>query len=115
MTIGSSVNEARLLERTYKMLEEPLLGDQDVDTKVRRLLEAEYLRRLAAYHHVDRTLSHKYGMSFQAFVDHRVAEQRGFTADVEADAMDWETAVSGIDTIERKLRELREFADVQHG
>ncbi len=108
------MSEARLLERTYQFLEEPLLGGQDLDTKVRRLLEAEYLRRLAAYHHTDRILSRKYGMTFQEFGDRRVVQQQGFTADVETDAMDWETAVSGIQTIERKLGQLRELADEQH-
>jgi hypothetical protein len=37
---------AELLERTQRFLEEPLLGEQDLDTKVSLLLEAEYLRRL---------------------------------------------------------------------
>ena len=29
--------------------------------------------------------------------------------------MDWETAISGIKTIERKLNELREAVDEKHG
>jgi len=103
------MSELKLRERTYQLLEESLLGERDVDAKVRRLLEAEYLRRLAAYRHTDRTLFQKYGMNFQEFTDHRVVQQRGFTFDVETDAMDWETAVSGIRTMERQLRELREL------
>ena len=34
-----------LREHTLALLEEPLLGEQDLDAKVRTLLEAEYLRR----------------------------------------------------------------------
>jgi hypothetical protein len=109
------MSEARLLDRTRQFLEDPLLGEQDLDTKVRLLLEAEYLRRLGAYRHLDRTLSQKYQMTFQEFLGRRVARERGYTWEVETDAMDWETAVSGIQTMERKLRELREAKNVHGG
>jgi hypothetical protein len=97
-----------LRERTLALLEEPLLGEQDLDAKVRALLEAEYLRRLKRYRHLDQVLTEKYAMSFEAFVDHRMVKQKGYTWEVEKDAMDWETAVDGISTMKRKLRELRE-------
>jgi len=35
-----------------------------------------------------------------------VVSRKGLTSDVESDAMNWETAVSGIRTMERKLKEL---------
>jgi len=100
---------------TRQFLEEPLLGEQDVDTKVCFLLEAEYLRRLGRYHRVDRVLAQKYGMTFEEFVARRVVQQKGYTWEVERDAMDWETAVGGIKTMRRKLQELRESECVQQG
>ena len=100
--------ETALLEHTRQLLEEPLLGDQDLDTKIRLLLEAEYLRRLGRYHRVDRDLAQKYGMGFDAFLERGIVRQRGYSWEVEKDAMDWETAVDGVKTMERKLRELRE-------
>lgn len=104
-----------LQEQTRRLLEEPLLGEQDLDSKVRRLLKAEYLRRLAQYRRLDRILNQKYGMTFQEFVDDRMVRQKGYTWEVEKDAMDWETAVGGILTMKRKLRELRGLEGVQQG
>ncbi len=91
---------------TRQLLEEPLLGEQDVDAKVRRLLEAEYLRLLGRYRHLAKSLSQKYGMTFDDFLKRRVVRQKEFAWDVEKDAMDWESAVSGSKTAERKLKQL---------
>lgn len=109
------MSETRLMESTLQFLAEPLLGEQDLDTKVRLLLEAEYLRRLGRYRRLDRTLAQKYGMSFEEFMERRVVQQKGYTWDVETDGMDWETAVDGMRTMERKLQELGESGRVQHG
>ncbi len=109
------MGDVTFLESTRQFLEDPLLGEQDLDTKVRLLLGAEYLRRLAAYRRVDRTLSQKYGMTWQEFLDRRVTRQKGYTWEVESDAMSWEIAVDGIETMEHTLRKLRESAHVQHG
>jgi hypothetical protein len=111
---GMTMSEAVLLDHTRQLLEDPLLGEQDLDAKVRLLLEAEYLRRLGAYRHLDRTLSQKYGMTFQEFVTRRIVQQRGYTWEVETDAMDWETAVDGMETMARRLQEIRESTRVQH-
>jgi len=90
------MSQMGLLERTRQFLEEPLLGEQDLDTKVRLLLKAEYLRRLGRYRRLDRILIRKYGMTFEEFVARRVVQQKEYTWDVESDAMDWETAVGGM-------------------
>ena len=109
------MSETRLMESTLQLLEEPLLGEQDLDTKVRLLLEAEYSRRLGRYRRLNHTLTQKYGMTFEEFMERRVVQQRGYTWNVETDAMDWETAVDGMRTMERKLQELRGSGRVQHG
>jgi len=95
-----------LLERTQEFLRETMLGDQDPDTKVRQLIEAEYLRQEARYRRLDLALARKYGMTFDDFIAHRITREKGYTWEVEQDAMDWETAVGGMVTIERKLKEL---------
>jgi hypothetical protein len=99
---------AELQESTRQLLEEPLLEGQDPDTRVRLLLRSEYLRRLARFHHVDRLMASKYGVQFDEFVSRRLVKEEGFSWDVESDAMNWETAIGGIRTMERKLRELHE-------
>ena len=68
-----------LQERTCQFLRDPLLGEQDIDAKVRFLLEAEYLRRLRQYRHQDRILAQKYGKTFAAFIERRVVQQVGYT------------------------------------
>jgi hypothetical protein len=108
------MSETKLMESTLQFLEEPLLGEQDLDTKVRLLLEAEYLRRLGRYRRLDRTLTQKYGMTLEEFIEGRVVQQKGYTWDVEKDAMDWETAVDGMKTMERKLQELQASGREQH-
>jgi hypothetical protein len=103
------MTEVKLLERTQEFLRDPLLGEQDIDAKIRQLLAAEYMRRVGHYRRVDHNLMHKYGVSFDEFIAHRVSAQQGYSWEVEKDAMDWETAIGGILTIERRLRELREL------
>lgn len=109
------VEEIILQESTRQLLEEPLFGEQDIDTKIRALLEAEYLRRLQQYHRQDRHLTLKYGLSFTEFVAQRVVAQKGYTWEVEQDAMAWETAIGGISTITHKLRQLQEVLPVHPG
>jgi len=96
-----------LQEQTRKLLEEPLLGEQDLDAKIRRLLEGEYMRRLVQYRRVDRNLGQKYGTTFEDFIANHVVRQEGYTWEAETDAMDWETAVDGIETLRHKLQELQ--------
>lgn len=102
------MSDSGLLERTRQLLEEPLLDGEDLDAKVRFLLKAEYIRRLGRYRRLERLLTEKYGMTFKEFTASRVVRQEEYTWDVESDAMDWETAIGGIKTMERKLADLRE-------
>jgi len=101
------MNETMLAESTLELLAEPWLGKGDIDSKVRYLLEGEYMRRMIEYLRTDRTLAQKYGMTFEEFMAQRVVQQRGYTWEVEKDAMDWALATDGIKTTEGRLRELR--------
>jgi len=49
----------------------------------------------------------KYGITFDEFVSRKIVKEKGYTWEVEKDAMDWETAISGIKTIEQKINELK--------
>lgn len=101
------MNEKLLSEGTLALLNDPGLGAQDVDSKVRYLLEAEYLRRLGRYHRTNNMLAEKYGMSFEEFTAQRVVKQRGYTWEVEKDAMDWEVAAGGMEGARQALLELK--------
>ena len=101
------MSEMMLSESTLALLQDPGLGTQDVDSKVRYLLEAEYLRRLGRYHRTNSLLSEKYGMTFEEFTAQRVVKQRGYTWEVEKDAMDWEVALGEIEGARQALLELK--------
>ena len=105
------MTDISVLEKTKQLLENAPIPGRDFDTKVQNLLEAEFLRRLARYRHTDFLLSLKYGMTFDEFIKQRVVRQKNYSWDSESDAMKWETAVSGLKTMERHLRELR---DAEH-
>jgi len=99
-----------LREETLNLLEQSPLPGGEIDTKVLQLLKSEYLRMLARYRRMDFIMTKKYGMSFDEFVSREVVRQKGYTWDVESDAMEWETAISGMKTTKRKIRELEELS-----
>ena len=96
-----------LKEETQKFLLETFPDEEDLDSTVRQLIEAEYLRRLSQYRRTDRALSRKYSVSFDEFVNQQMTRKLDYRWEVEQDAMSWETAVGGIMTTERKLQALR--------
>ena len=79
-----------LLESTETLIQELLPGDANLDTKVRQLLMAEYLRRIAGYRRVDLALQRKYGVNFDAFIANRTVQAMDYSWEVESDAMEWE-------------------------
>lgn len=99
-----------LKEQTQKFLHETVPGDQNLDAKIRHLIEEELLRQLGRYRRTGLALTRKYSMTFEAFIEQSIPRQHDYSWEVEQDAMDWETAIGGIATVERKLRALREFA-----
>ncbi len=99
-------------DTTVRHLESMPDQDQDLDTKIQRLIEAEYRRELSRYGFIDRKFQEKYGMTFEIFEKQDIERQQGFSWEVESDAMAWETAVDGQRTMKRKLRALLE---AEHG
>ncbi len=108
------MNAGELHRGTRKLLEEPFIEGQDLDAKVRSLLRSEYLRQLSRCRHIDRTMAGKYGLQFEEFNARNIVKEKGFSWEVESDAMNWETAMGGIRTMECKLVELQEIDHVHH-
>ncbi|MCA9994147.1 MAG: hypothetical protein KDE47_05460 [Caldilineaceae bacterium] len=98
-----------LTRQTQALLEETLPNEQDIDAKVRQLIQAEHLRELGRYRRTDLALTRKYNLTFDEFTAQHTTRRMGYSWEVEQDAMAWETAVGGIATMERKLKELREL------
>lgn len=83
----------------------------DPDTKIAKVVEEALVRRLHHYRYVDRRMQQKYAMTLDEFRDRRVVEQRGHSFEVESDFWEWELAVDGIRTMERRLSDLRQPPD----
>ncbi len=98
---------ASILDRTKKFLNEAPITGNNLDTKVLNLLRQELLRHLGQYRRLDLLMQQKYGISFDEFVSRRVVRENEYSWNVESDAMEWETAISGIKTMERKLEALK--------
>ena len=102
-----NMESASILDRTKKIIEEAYLAGENLDTKVLYLLRSEYLRSLGQYRRVDLFMKQKYGITFDEFFSRKIVKEKEYNWEVEKDAMDWETAISGIKTIEQKINELK--------
>ncbi len=102
------MNTIELLPQTRELLTDEILGQQDIDSTIRLLLEGEYMRRLSRYHRTNYELKDKYEMPFSEFIERHMTRELNYSWEVEKDAMAWETAVDGIETIEEKLQTVRQ-------
>ena len=81
--------------------------DEMTEDELQELLRRDHLRRLTRYRMIDDLYKNKYGMDFESFERENVVEKQKYTFDVESDAQEWELAIDGIKTIEKKLKELK--------
>ncbi len=89
----------------------PFGSTHSFNEKLRKLLEGEYRRRLTHFSLTDRQFRQKYEMDFEAFEKNQITKVRGYHWEVESDAIAWETAVDGIQTMRRMLAELGEVGE----
>jgi hypothetical protein len=101
-------------EKTRNLLAESVVDAPDTDSKIRRLLQGEYLREMARFRRTDRRLSQKYGMDFDAFYTQEMVRKHNYSWAVEQDAMEWETAIGGLQTMKRKLHEVQTLENEQY-
>ena len=76
------------------------------EDELKEVLRRDYLRRLTRYRMTDDFYREKYSMDFEKFQKSNIVKDRGYTFEVESDAQEWELAIDGIKTVERKLKEL---------
>lgn len=70
------------------------------------MLRNEFLRKLARYKFIDESFRKKYGISFEEFEKKNIVAGRNYSWEVESDAQEWESAIDGIATFCRRLKEL---------
>lgn len=76
------------------------------DEELKEVLRRDYLRKLTRYRMTDDFYRKKYGMDFEAFQKTNVVEKQNYTFEVESDAQEWELAIDGIKSVEKKLKGL---------
>jgi hypothetical protein len=76
------------------------------EEELKGVLRRDYLRRLTRYRITDDSYKKKYGMDFESFEKAHIVKKQNYTFEVESDAQEWELAIDGIRTIEKKLKEL---------
>lgn len=99
-----------LSDRVFKLIGE-LEIEGDINRKLEHLLESELIRRLTRYQLTNRLFKEKYSMSFDEFKKNRVVKKKNYSFEVESDFWNWEMALDGIETINRKLNVLKEPQD----
>lgn len=103
------MDTVKLRKETYTLLNDPLLGEGDVDSKILRLVAGELSRQLEQYRILDQVLATKYATSFAEFMERRTTVQHSNSWEIENDATEWEKAMSGIVAIERRLQKIDEL------
>ncbi len=80
--------------------------DEMTEDELKEVLQRDYRRRLTRYRIIDAFYRKKYGMDYENFEEANIVETQGYTYEVESDAQEWELAIDGIMTVEKKLKEL---------
>lgn len=77
------------------------------EKEIKDAVLGEYEKRLVLYKLTDEQLKKKYKMDFKDFDEKNIVKKKGFSWDVEQDAMQWEHAVEGIKYIEKKIKKIK--------
>ncbi len=80
--------------------------DEMTEDELKEVLRRDYIRRLTRYRMIDDYYRKKYSMDFDSFEKTNIVKKQNYTFDVESDAQEWELAIDGIKTVEKKLKEL---------
>ena len=83
------------------------LADIIPEKEIKEAVLGEFEKRLVLYKLTDEQLKKRYKMSFKEFDEKNVVKKKGFSWDVEQDAMNWEHALEGIRHLERKMRKIK--------
>ncbi|MDO9289330.1 MAG: hypothetical protein Q7T83_11135 [Thermodesulfovibrionales bacterium] len=77
------------------------------EKEIKDAVLGEYEKRLVLYKLTDEQLKKKYKMDFKDFEEKSIVKKKGFSWDVEQDAMHWDHAVEGIRYIEKKIKQIK--------
>ncbi len=87
------------------------LFDLISEKELKEVVLSEYERRLVLYRLIDERFKKKYGMNFTEFEKKNLVKEKGFSWEVEKDAMEWEHAVEGIESLQEKINKIKKTDD----
>ncbi len=88
-----------------KATTEKIIESVPID-EIKEALLNEYKRRIIRYKMVNESMKKKYGMPFSDFESRNIVKEKGFSWEVESDAMEWEHAIEGSRYAEQRLKDL---------
>ena len=77
------------------------------EKELKEVVLNEYERKTVLYKLTDERFKKKYGMNFSAFEKRNLVKEKGFSWEVEKDAMEWEHAVEGIKSLLKKIDKIK--------
>ena len=79
--------------------------DEMTEGEIKSLFMRDYMRKLTRYRMTDDFFRKKYGMDFENFEKKNLVQKENYSFEVESNAQEWELALDGIKTIEKKIKE----------
>ena len=81
------------------------------EKEIKEAVLSEYERRLVLYRLTDERFKKKYGMNITEFEKKNLVKEKGFSWEVEKDAMEWEHTVEGIVSLQEKINKIKKTDD----
>ena len=83
-----------------------LIKEDDLDFKLRKILDKEIRRRIAEYLLIDKGFQKKYGMMLEEFEKNEMVKKKGYSFEVESDYHDWDSALDAMETLQKDMEDL---------
>ncbi len=81
------------------------------EKELKEVVLSEYERRLVMYKLIDERFKKKYGTTYAEFEQKNVVKEKGFSWEIEKDAMEWEHAVESIKPTQEKITKVKKTDD----
>lgn len=81
------------------------------EKELKEVVLSEYERRLVLHKLIDERFKKKYGINYAEFERKNVVKEKGFSWEVESDAMEWEHAIESIQSLKERIHKIKESND----
>ena len=81
------------------------------EKEIKEAVLGDYEKKLVLYNFTDEQLKKKYSMGFKEFAERNTVKEKGFSWEVEKDAMAWEHAIEGLRYLQEKISKIKKDED----